>query len=87
MSGLQYVEHSYNKVRRFENGTVKLELHPDGILIQGTAEVEADPPVITTCDRIVHWHLLDSSQINVLEYDIGLVMENLRLVEMNDADC
>lgn len=97
MSGLQYIEHSYNKPRRFKNGTLKLELHPDGILIHGTAEFEGEtrgdgilggnPPFITMCDRIVHWQLLDSAQTNVLEYDIGLVVENLRLVEMNDADC
>lgn len=85
MSGLQYLEYSYNKERRFENGSIKLELHPDGVLIHGTVEVEADPPLITFCDRIVHWHFLDSSRINVLEHDIGLVVETLRLVEMTDA--
>lgn len=86
MSSGQYIRESVQKCRRFQNGTVKLHLHVDGIHIHGTAEVEADPPVITTCDRIVHWTLLESAASNILEYDIGLVVDSLRLVpEADDA--
>lgn len=85
MSAIEYLKQSAQKLadQPFKNGTIKLELCPSGIVIRGVKELPAHEGMLTYCDRVVAWILLESALHNVLDTDITSVVEQLELEASN----
>ena len=85
MNAYWYMKQSAEKLQRFKNGSIKLELCRDGVVIRGIKELPANEGMLTYCDRVLAWILLENSTINPLDIDIALVVDSLEL-EVDDAD-
>lgn len=84
MSALEYIKEAAELPQTFKNGTIRMLLRPEGIIVRGTVELPPEEGALTFHDHLVAWQVIEYSNFNPLIMYHKDLVDDLKL-EAEDA--